>query len=122
MPETFDESIQTLANSITTLVISKQKKYGKSNILDFGENGVLVRMNDKFARLKNMVLNDIQDADEPIDDTLRDIIGYSLLWLMLRNNTFDLPLSNPSQTLMSKTSVKGFPKFNIYNAAGGAEE
>jgi len=40
-----------------------------------------------------MVLNNIKDSEEPIDDTLSDIIGYALLWKMLRNNTFDLPLA-----------------------------
>lgn len=39
-----------------------------------------------------MSLNNIKDTNEPIDDTLSDIIGYALLWKMLRSNTFDLPL------------------------------
>jgi hypothetical protein len=40
-----------------------------------------------------MVLNNIKDSEEPIDDTLNDIIGYALLWKMLRNNSFALPLT-----------------------------
>ena len=50
-------------------------------------------MNDKFERLKNMFLNNIKDTKEPIDDTLSDIIGYALLWKMLRAGSFALPLA-----------------------------
>jgi hypothetical protein len=34
---------------------SKQLDYGSANIADFGEYGVLVRANDKVARLKNLL-------------------------------------------------------------------
>lgn len=51
-------------------------KYGPGNIAEFGELGVLVRLSDKFARLKNQSKD---FADESIIDTYMDIIGYALI-------------------------------------------
>jgi hypothetical protein len=119
--ETFNSEVTKLAVSMANLVISKQQKYGKSNINDFGEMGILIRMNDKFARLKNMLLNNVQDTKEPIDDTLRDIIGYSLLWIMLRDGTFNLPLIPPEQ-YNTITSSKIYIAGDIFRDARKAAE
>jgi hypothetical protein len=108
--ETFDSSCMKAAVECVNIVVSKQTKYGKQNILDFGEFGILVRMNDKFNRLKNMVVNNIEDSVEPIDDTINDIIGYALLWKMVRNGTFKLPMKSAEihYTIVSPDTTKGY--------------
>jgi hypothetical protein len=102
--KTFNSELERNALELVKLVISKQEKYGKGNINNFGEFGVLVRMNDKFERLKNMVQNNLQDTKEPIDDTLSDIIGYALLWKMLREGTFNLPLIQNDLPIMRSSN------------------
>lgn len=76
---------------LADLLISKNHDYGKQNILDFGELGILVRSNDKFARLKNLYNNKKQPQNESIRETWADIAGYAILALMLIDREFDLP-------------------------------
>lgn len=47
----------------------KQHDYGSDNIGAFGELGVLVRANDKLARLRNLLYN---RPDEPSNESVRD--------------------------------------------------
>jgi len=60
--------------------------------LDFGEFGVLVRTNDKIARLKNLLRNQKAPSNESIDDTWKDTAGYAVVAMMLRKGWFILPL------------------------------
>lgn len=88
---TWNAACHDLADEIAKFVIKKQEDYGKSNVLDFGEFGILVRTNDKVARLKNLSGKDTPN-NESIDDTWKDVMGYALLALMLRKGYFSLPL------------------------------
>ena len=87
------ERASQVASGISDLIIKKQKDYSKSNIKIFGEFGILVRLSDKFERLKNLSNTGKAPNFESVDDTYRDIAGYCFVWLMLRNDTFDLPMS-----------------------------
>ena len=89
---TWDEACKEIADEIVNLLISKQRDYGKNNILDFGEYGILVRSNDKMARLKNLNQKGVNPANESIEDTWKDISGYAIIALMLRRGLFSLPL------------------------------
>ena len=91
-PKTWEEATKIIANEIADLLIMKQKDYGKSNILDFGEYGILVRTNDKVARLKELVIKNKTPANEKKTDSWKDIAGYALLALMLERGWFQLPL------------------------------
>lgn len=91
-PCTFNAAAEQIANECVGLMISKQKDYGKDNILDFGEYGVLVRMNDKFQRLKNLNKSGKEPNNESIEDTLKDIANYAIISLMLRRGQFELPM------------------------------
>ena len=76
-----------------TLLAGKQHDYGHGNILEFGQQGVLVRLWDKIARYDNLMRRGVDPENESLIDTLKDIIGYCVIWLMLANNTFMLPLA-----------------------------
>lgn len=44
---------------------------------------ILVRMSDKIARLRNLLPDCTQDVDdESIEDTMRDLAGYAILYLV----------------------------------------
>jgi hypothetical protein len=64
---------------------TKQQDYGSGNISAFGEFGVLVRLNDKIERLKN--LNKMPSVkNEAIDDSYLDIANYAVIAMLIRRN------------------------------------
>lgn len=77
----FDGHLSDLLDDTEEMMLSRHKKYGAGNIAEFGELGLLVRLSDKLARLKN---NQEDFTDESVDDTVQDIVGYALIWLMWR--------------------------------------
>ena len=62
----------------------KNNDYGDS-FIDYGLIGILVRLGDKFNRIKNL-MNKTQINYESIDDTLLDSFNYIILALILINN------------------------------------
>jgi len=94
-PTTFEEAIDEVMGELRELMINKQRDYGHSNITDFGEYGVFVRLNDKVCRLKNL-LGKKEPKNESIDDSWMDIANYSIIALMLRKGIFTLPLKEDS--------------------------
>ncbi len=91
-PECFEDAVREIARECVELLIAKQHDYGHSNILDFGEFGVLVRANDKMARLKNLLKSGIVPRNESIEDTWQDLTNYGIIALMVRRGWFKLPL------------------------------
>ncbi len=94
-PKHFEDACRHVASEIAELVISKQRDYGSENVMAFGEKGVLVRANDKIARLKNIILrHDGKSIGEKRMDSWTDLAGYAILALMLDKNWFTLPLAD----------------------------
>ena len=58
---------------------SKHRDYGKTNLSEFGELGLLVRLNDKIGRLKNLIAKTDEPKNESLADTWLDSANYSLL-------------------------------------------
>ena len=80
-------NVDEIMKEIRELLIKKQQKYGKYNISKFGEKGVLIRSNDKIERLTQLIWNNVPEPlDETIEDTWRDLAGYSIIGLMVRRN------------------------------------
>lgn len=78
--------------SILNTLISKQRDYGKDNIVKFGSAGLLIRMQDKLSRLQNLLNKSNYNFNaalsvnavpgESVIDTFIDIIGYSIIGIM----------------------------------------
>ena len=75
----------------------KQRDYGSGNIGDFGEYGVLVRVNDKIQRLKNLqkrigrnigMTESVEPTNENISDTWLDLSVYSIIARMCRDGAW----------------------------------
>lgn len=64
-------------SQIHMMMENRHQKYGPGNIAKHGPVGILVRMDDKFARLEAGQGN---FDDETVENTLDDIIGYALIW------------------------------------------
>ena len=75
-------------DSLPSLLVYKQRRYGCDNILRFGFQGIVIRMSDKVERLV------VQEARGDIDDEdpAVDLIGYAVIAHMVDDETFTLPL------------------------------
>jgi hypothetical protein len=80
------------SGEMSTLLARKQHDYGHKNITKFGMQGVLVRLSDKVERLINLKTHKFEARNESLLDTLRDIVGYCVVALMLNDETFTLEL------------------------------
>lgn len=70
------------------LHMKKSADYGSSddpydNLRDFGWKGVVVRLGDKYHRLKNLIKSNKLPANESIEDTFKDIAVYAIIGYIL---------------------------------------
>ena len=87
LPEGFADSVWQIMDELGNLLITKQIDYGAGNINNaFGGpmNGLLVRMGDKFERLKNLLSKDITPGNEPVEDSFKDLANYAVIALMVQ--------------------------------------
>jgi len=71
----------SLANAL--LFERKNQDYGPKNIAEFGAFGCLVRMSDKYSRLKHLYQNRRKKAtNESITDSWRDLPNYGIIALL----------------------------------------
>ena len=73
---------------LSQVFISKQLDYGPDNIAKFGEIGTIIRMNDKFERLLNLVFANKEAKNEAIEDTYDDISVYAIIARLCRTNNW----------------------------------
>lgn len=72
---------------VADLLKRKNTDYGDSyneNRAEYGPISFIIRLNDKFARLKTLIKQEARVENESIEDTLEDIIGYCTLELRFR--------------------------------------
>ena len=85
------EHFKAVTDTMLQLTTKKNNDYASSsdpfaNFKEFGELGILVRLSDKFARLRN-ALHDRKDmavSDETVEDTVLDLATYAVLLLCYR--------------------------------------
>lgn len=88
------EDHKASAANIYNTVVGKQKMYGHGNIARFEIPGIVIRMNDKLERLKNLKGFDGPVLFEPVKDTWLDICGYSIIAIMWIRGWFLLDIKN----------------------------
>lgn len=64
----------------------KQLDYGPKNIAEFGEIGVLIRLNDKLQRLIHLITSNLEPTNESIEDSYMDISIYAIIALLCRHD------------------------------------
>ena len=85
----FLEKLTDVFEACIDLARSKNSDYAKvedalENFRDFGVMGIIVRLGDKYKRLKNVIeKGDIAVKSETVEDTLRDMIVYAAIALIL---------------------------------------
>ena len=86
------QSIDISKTKLLETLVRKQRDYGHHNIAKYGRKGIIIRVHDKIARLENLTGQQLEAANEPIEDTILDIAGYSAIGIMWETGTFLLPL------------------------------
>lgn len=90
-------SVDEAGMHVLKTVIGKQRMYGHGNIARFGVPGLVIRLNDKLERLKNLQKHDGPVLFEPLHDTWLDICGYSVIAVMWVSGWFMLELEAGQQ-------------------------
>ena len=80
-----ESDIVNIALEIGELVEKKDKDYNSAfskTLKEYGDVAYFLRIDDKLNRLKSLLLRS-KDAEinETVEDTLKDIVGYTLLML-----------------------------------------
>jgi len=85
----FIRHVETIASDLAALLVSKQGDYGAGNINNaYGGamNGLLVRIGDKFERIKHLTGSKLAAAHEPLHDSFIDLANYCIIALMVLDN------------------------------------
>jgi hypothetical protein len=67
---------------LSDLLIKKNRDYGNSvqeQFEEYGLTSILIRLDDKLRRLKNLLSNPQLVKDESVLDTMNDLAGYAVL-------------------------------------------
>lgn len=78
---------KALCDQLHAIYVAKNKDYGDSfsSIREEFPNAVLVRLSDKFQRIKTLMLKGCgPEVDESIEDTLIDLANYALMEVVAR--------------------------------------
>ena len=82
----FHKTAEEIANILERKNSDYNSSYDKTR-KEFGFNAFLIRISDKINRLKSLTNNKntvVSVVDESLEDTIRDIAGYCILELILR--------------------------------------
>lgn len=82
-------TFKEITNKMNQLYDAKNADYGDSfnkTIDEFGLTAAVVRMNDKFNRVKTLTKTQANVNDEAITDTLLDLANYSIMTLLYITN------------------------------------
>jgi hypothetical protein len=74
-----------ICNQLNDIYIRKNKDYGNSFGEQFAEWGIasaVIRIEDKYRRIKQLCMNKAQVEDEKIEDTLLDLANYAIMTLI----------------------------------------
>ena len=87
----FASAVWEVMDEIGNLLITKQQDYGPGNVNNaFGGpiNGLLVRIGDKFERLKNLFKSGTLPKHESVEDSFKDMANYAVIALMVQRGTW----------------------------------
>ena len=85
------DAFKDMTTEMLALTTRKNNDYGGTsdpfkNFREFGVLGILVRMSDKWARIKTALVEnrELQVKDESIEDTIFDLAVYSVILRIVR--------------------------------------
>jgi ppGpp synthetase/RelA/SpoT-type nucleotidyltranferase len=82
-----EQNIKKITDEITKMLLLKNSEYGSASF-DLGLNGNMVHLWDKVKRYRNLIEKNISKPNyESVEDTLKDIIGYAIIGLLIIENS-----------------------------------
>jgi hypothetical protein len=88
----FEVDVHNTYDELETLLMRKHKDYGPKNISEApggALNGLLVRMHDKMARIKNLYYNNVEPSNESLEDSFKDLANYAIIGLLVLREEWD---------------------------------
>ena len=85
-PSSLATDLSLAAGNVVALCLERHAKYGALNISNTpggALSGIIVRLFDKLSRLAH---SGADFADESVNDTINDIVGYGLIASLVVNN------------------------------------
>ena len=83
----FEGDVHEIFVELETLLIQKHHDYGPTNISQSPGgplNGIVVRMWDKFARIRNLFQNSLEPQNESLEDSFKDMANYSVIAILVQ--------------------------------------
>ncbi len=87
-PQNLDEAFESVTKQMLQTFVNKYKDYGKGNILDTKDVGIVFRISDKINRLKNLLMNKKKPTNEPLEETWIDIAVYAVIAILYMKGWF----------------------------------
>jgi hypothetical protein len=86
------QQLKNMTEGIIEVLLKKNEDYGGASF-DLGLNGNMVHLWDKVKRYKTLIEKKLTQGEAPnfesIQDTLKDIIGYALIGLVILESKTD---------------------------------
>ena len=78
---------KNICEDLTEIYENKNADYGDSyaRLREEFPDSILIRIYDKYSRLKRLMNNEAQVKDESIEDTLKDLANYCIMELIERS-------------------------------------
>jgi len=80
----YAQNLNSALDEIRRTLLKKHHDYGSGNLLRRGEVGILIRCEDKLARISNLLDNTAKVEDENILATWEDLAGYAIQAILMR--------------------------------------
>lgn len=80
-----EEQLRAITESVIQILLKKNADYGGASF-DLGLNGNMVHLWDKVKRYRTLIENKNKGVNpnfESVEDTLKDIIGYAIIGLLI---------------------------------------
>jgi hypothetical protein len=90
-PETFEAAYDLVAEAERRVMFMRHRDYGAGNITKHGEYGILVRSDDKSARIANLLKKTKDPSSEPREDAWGDKSNYGSIAVMWGRGWWTLP-------------------------------
>lgn len=88
----FEQDLATKFEEAQTLLLSKHKDYGPTNIANAPGgpiNGLRVRIHDKTARINHLIDKNADPKHESLRDSFIDLANYAIIALMVIDDQWD---------------------------------
>lgn len=83
----FEDDVHGVFTELEALLLQKHNDYGPTNISQSPGgplNGIVVRIWDKFARIRNLFQTQVVVQNEPLEDSFKDMANYSVIAILVQ--------------------------------------